>query len=160
MIDKGDRGRRSLQIVTSILAIIPFMSGLAAMIAGPATLPGDDSRVDATADSEYRFANAFRFATTPIIWSAVPDVETQGSRLRAVYGVVFLSGLARLQSWRRTGRPHPVFIGAIVLELVGMPVLAFWQARVQNRARWSGSGIWVARERPSELSRRRSRSTG
>lgn len=98
-------------------------------------MPGDHSRLEATADSEYRFTNAFWFATAPVLWSALPDIENRGERLRAVSAVVFLGGLARLLSWRRTGRPHPVFVAAIALELIGMPALVAWQAMVESRSR-------------------------
>jgi hypothetical protein len=131
----GDGGRRWLQFVAGILALIPFLSGLAGMIRGPSTLPGDHSRLETTADSEYRFTNAFWFATAPVLWSALPDIENRGERLRAVSAVVFLGGLARLLSWRRTGRPHPVFVAAIALELIGMPALVAWQAMVESRSR-------------------------
>lgn len=133
--DVRDGGRRQLQIVAAALATIPFLSGLASMIAGPSTLPGDNSRLEPSADSEYRFASAFWFAVAPVIWSTVPHIERQGPRLRAVCSVVFLGGLARLASWRRTGRPHPLFVGAIALELIGMPLLVVWQARVDRRSR-------------------------
>ena len=132
--DVRDGGRRQLQIVAAALAAIPFLTGLAAMIAGPSTLPGDNSRLEPSADSEYRFASAFWFAVAPVIWSTVPRIERQGPRLRAVCSVVFLGGLARLASWRRTGRPHPLFVGAIALELIGMPLLVAWQAKVDRRS--------------------------
>src|SRR5271163_1110353 len=82
--DGHDSGRRQLQVVAATLAAIPFLSGLAAMIAGPSTLPGDNSRLEPTADSEYRFASTFWFAVAPVIWSTLPHIERQGPRLRAV----------------------------------------------------------------------------
>jgi Domain of unknown function (DUF4345) len=51
-----------------------------------------------------------------------------------VTGVVFIGGIARLISWRKTGRPHPIFVPAIVLELVGMPAIAAWQCHVASLA--------------------------
>jgi Domain of unknown function (DUF4345) len=130
-----DGGRRWLQFVVATLAIIPFLSGLAGMIAGPATLPGDTSRFQSSADSEYRFTAAFWFVAGPIMWSTVPGIEGNGARLRAVCGAVFLGGVARLLSWRAAGRPHPVFVAAIGLELLGMPALVAWQAMVDTRSR-------------------------
>ncbi|MFZ1177935.1 MAG: DUF4345 domain-containing protein [Mycobacterium sp.] len=132
---RRDGGRRRLQFVAAALALIPFLSGVAGMLVGPSALPGEHGRrLNASADSEYRFTNAFWFATAPALRSAVPDIEKRGARLRAVCAVVFLDGIARLLSWRRAGRPHPLFVAAIGLELVGMPALAVWQALVESRS--------------------------
>src|SRR3954471_2510444 len=93
-----DGGRRRLQVTLGVLSAIPFLSGLAGMLVGPKTLPGDTSQLGATADSEYRFVNAFWFATAPAIWSAIPQVERRTAPLRRLSAVIFIGGLARLVS--------------------------------------------------------------
>ena len=54
--------------------------------------------------------------------------------VQAVSAAVFLGGVARLVSWRVSGRPHPVLVGATALELAGIPVLVAWQKRVARLA--------------------------
>lgn len=118
-----------------VLAAIPAASGLAGMLVGPSTIPRDNSTVEASMDSEYRFTNAFWFAVAPIIWSSLAHIERRSTVLRATLGTVFLGGIARALSWRKKGRPNAAFVAATGLELVGMPIFLAWHARVSVLAR-------------------------
>jgi hypothetical protein len=138
-------GRRRLQVTLGALSVIPLLSGLAGMLVGAKSLPGDNSRLDASADSEYRFVNAFWFATAPAIWVAIPRIEQRTGFVRRLTAVVFVGGLARLVSWRTAGRPHFAFIAATALELVGVPAVMVWQSRVARLAGRADSALIATR---------------
>jgi hypothetical protein len=130
-----DAGRRQLQATLAVLALIPFRFGLAGMLHGPSSIPGNEISVDASFDSEYRFVSAFWFAAAPVIWSTLASVETDPPALEAAMGTVVVGGFARLVSWHQSGRPRPIFVGGIALELVVVPALWVWKSRVVAAAR-------------------------
>jgi hypothetical protein len=139
MSSVGTRGgglvsRRGLQIVLAVLATVAVASGLYGMLAGPAALPGAE-HVDATVDSEYRFANAFWFTAGVVTWWTVPRVHLATTVLRVTLGATFLGGLARLFAAAVSGWPHPVFLAALTVELVLIPTVLFWQATVAAAGR-------------------------
>ena len=150
MTSTPDGGRRALQIVLGTLSLIPFASGAAGVLVGPRALPGVDGPVpQADLDSEYRYVHAMWFTAAPILWRALPRIEREAAALQAVSAAVFLGGVARLVSWRASGRPHPVLVGATALELVGIPVLLACTAGDASRARRPRSRR-LERRRPPE----------
>ncbi|MCO1593956.1 DUF4345 domain-containing protein [Micromonospora sp. RHAY321] len=130
--------KRGLQVVLAILASVAVASGLYGMLAGPTALPGSGP-VDATVDSEYRFTNAFWLVAGVVVWWAIPRVQQATAVLRVALGAAFLGGLARLLAAAVSGWPHPIFLGALGVELVVVPTVLLWQARVSNAARRGAS---------------------
>ncbi|MGQ5262007.1 DUF4345 domain-containing protein [Micromonospora sp. ZYX-F-536] len=130
--------KRGLQVVLAILASVAVASGLYGVLAGPTALPGSGP-VDATVDSEYRFTNAFWLVAGMVVWWAIPRVQQATAVLRVALGAAFLGGLARLLAAAVSGWPHPIFLGALGVELVVVPTVLLWQARVANAARRGAS---------------------
>lgn len=127
-------------MTVATLGTIPFATGLLDIVAGPDSIPGGAGTITSSLDSEFRFASTFWAAVGPVLWSQVPNIDGNSPVLPVALGTVFAGGFARLLSWRSAGRPHPVFVGATALELVGMPlVLAWHRAVVRRRANAAGS---------------------
>ena len=96
-------------------------------------MPGGSPDVIPTVDSSLRYANVFKFAVGPVIWSQLGRVERSPALSFAVTTIA-IGGLARLRSWQQRGRPHPVTVGAVGLETIGVPILLAWQRRLSVKA--------------------------
>ena len=131
--------RRRLQWALGAMAAIPAASAAGEIARGAQGVPGGSPEVTPTVDSSLRYANVFKLAWGAVIWSQLPRAE----RSPAVTGslaTLFVGGLARLRSWQQRGRPHPVSLVAIVLELVVPPALIVWQRRVAADSTRARSG--------------------
>ncbi len=89
--------------------------------------------MNATVDSEYRFTNVFWLAAGLLIWWSLRRPEQRADVTRAILAIASLGGVARLVSAAVTGWPHPVFIGALVLEVVVVPLVIWWHVRTFAR---------------------------
>lgn len=128
------RSRRRLQWTLAVLAAIPLASAGREIALGPQGVPGGSPDVTPTVDSALRYANVFKLALGPVIWSQLGRVERSPGVTYALSSI-FLGGLARLRSWQQRGRPHPVTVGAVVLEIAAPPLLIAWQRRIRTRSR-------------------------
>ena len=118
--------RRRLQWTLGVLAAIPVASASGEILRGAQGVPGGSADVSPTVDSSLRYANAFKFAVGPVIWSQLGRVE-RSPALTFAAATIAVGGLARLRSWQQRGRPHPVSVGAVALETIGVPILLAWQ---------------------------------
>jgi hypothetical protein len=75
----------------------------------------------------------YKFAVGPVTWSQLGRVEQSSSATFALSSI-FVGGFARLWSWQQRGRPHPVTVAAVVLELTAPPLLVAWQRRILARS--------------------------
>lgn len=123
--------RRRLQWTLAVLATIPLASASREIARGPAGVPGGSPAVPPTVDSALRYANVYKAAVAPVIWSQLGRAE-RSPALTFALSSLFMGGLARVRSWQQRGRPHPVIVGAVVLELAAPPLLIAWQQRIRT----------------------------
>jgi Domain of unknown function (DUF4345) len=125
--------RRGLQRTLAVLAVIPVASAIGEIVRGPQGVPGGSPDVEPTVDSALRYANVFKFAVGPVMWSQLARVE-QSSAVTFALSTILVGGLARLRSWQQRGRPHPITVSAIALETIGVAGLLAWQRRLSSKA--------------------------
>jgi hypothetical protein len=123
--------RRGLQRTLAVLAAIPMASAIGEIVRGPQGVPGGSPDVVPTVDSSLRYANVFKFAVGPVMWSQLARVE-QSSTVTFALSTIFVGGLARVRSWQQRGRPHPIAVSAIALETIGVAGLLVWQRRLSS----------------------------
>jgi hypothetical protein len=122
----GDSSRRGLQRTLAVLSVIPMASAIGEIVRGPQGVPGGSPDVVPTVDSSLRYANVFKFAVGPVMWSQLARVE-QSPAVTFALSTIFVGGLARVRSWQQRGRPHPISVAAIALETFGVAGLLAWQ---------------------------------
>jgi len=130
---KGERP--ALQTVIAIACLVPVLTGLDGVLRGAAMFGrGDDS---ISLDSHFRYLSGI-FLTLGIAFaSTIPGIERNGSRFRllgAMVVMVVMGGLARLLSWVMVGEPGLAHRLGLGMELVVVPLLMLWQARVARVA--------------------------
>jgi hypothetical protein len=130
--------KKALQIVLAILGLIPILTGGLDLILGAHSLNVAGSLLpsevlnDIVLDSQIRFLAAIWFGIGIILYWIIPAIDKQTMLFRLLAGGIFLGGIGRVSSAVMVGTPPIQFIGATVLELLGMPLLILWQSTVSK----------------------------
>jgi hypothetical protein len=125
--------KRALQTVVAVAALTPLLIGLTGVISGPDFLklsypwPAD-------LDSHFRFYSGIFVAIGLGWYSCIPGIELKGPRFRMLAALTFAGGLARLFSLITVGLPSMGHRAGLAMELIVVPLLVLWQARIETKA--------------------------
>ena len=132
--------KRTLQVSIAVAALLPVVAGLWGV-----TQPASDG---AWAGNHHRYLSGLLLAIGLGYWSAVPEIETMGARMRVLTALVAVGGLARLGGLVLGDVPTLPVAAALVMELFVTPLLCLWQMRMISQSSRALPGI-------SRLERRR-----
>ncbi|HET9638784.1 MAG TPA: DUF4345 domain-containing protein [Allosphingosinicella sp.] len=129
----GANERRLLQLTVALACIVPLAAGAAGILRGPEMLRGVGSDVPADLDSHFRYLSGLLFAIGLGFATCILGIERKTARFRLLAFLVFVGGLGRLCSLISIGMPGGGHVFGLAMELVAVPLLVLWQARVAGR---------------------------
>ncbi len=125
------RERRALQAVVGIACLVPILVGIEGVLKGAGMFKL--AVIPVSLDSHYRYLSGIFLMLGMAFASTIPAIEHQGKRFRLLGAMVVMGGLARALSWAAVGAPSLGHKLGLVMELVVVPLLMLWQARVARR---------------------------
>ena len=123
--------RRILQLSVGLACLVPILAGLDGVLRGPAMAGLHDGPVNL--DSHFRYLSGIFLMLGFAFASTIPQIERQGRRFRLLGAMVVTGGLARGLSWLTVGAPGWEHQLGLAMELLVVPLLMLWQARVERR---------------------------
>jgi len=126
------RERQLLQAIVTLACLVPILTGLDGVLRGAAMF--HLAAVPPDLDSHYRYLSGIFLMLGFAFASTIPAIERQGPRFRLLGTMVVMGGLARALSWAAVGAPGLGHRLGLVMELVVVPLLMLWQARVERLA--------------------------
>lgn len=122
----------ALTRVVRIFCLLPLVTGPLDLAQGVRVLRPASAMIpervaaDPALNSEVKFFGAIWFGYGLTLWRASADPRANAGLFRLLLGILFLSGIGRAAAAVQFGRPGRLFAGAMVLELVGAPLLLLW----------------------------------
>jgi hypothetical protein len=128
--------RRFLQIINGLIGLATVGLGTVQVVLGVRSPLYAAANVPTLPilDSNLRFFGGLGLGLGFTLLWLLPTIERRTVLFRAVWFCALLGGVGRLISWQVVGSPSEVLIGFTVLEVVGAPLLIYWQNRVASSA--------------------------
>lgn len=130
---KAETEKRLLQCAVALAALVPLSAGGLGVIRSAAMLAGVEPPLPIDLDSHYRYLSGLLLGIGLAFLVAIPRIEANAVLVRALGGVVIVGGLARLLGLILAGPPGPGHRFGLVMELIVVPAILVWQARVARR---------------------------
>ena len=124
---------RLLQAAVAIACLVPLAAGGAGVLLGPGFLSGVEPPVPPDLASHFRYLSGLLFAIGIGFLSCIPRIEAKTTRFRLLGALVVAGGVARALSVWELGLPSAGHRFGLVMELLVVPLLLLWQARIARR---------------------------
>lgn len=123
----------TLQTILALLGMVSISIGLSGIWMGPNNM--NTVNVPMRLDNHYRYLSGVVLGFGLTIWFyVIPRITQVTNIVRIFVLMVFLGGIARIIGLLKNGMfLDPFTIVAVITELIGAPILCFWQARVARR---------------------------
>ena len=121
--------RRLLQVAIALGGLVAVGAGVVGGLHGTLML-GDWG--DLNLDSHFRYLSGLLLGLGVAYWSTIPDIERHEARLGLITLIVVTGGFFRAFGLLASGSPDWPMRTALVLELVGAPLLYLWQRRIAH----------------------------
>lgn len=122
--------RRIFQITVLAASIVPIAAGAAGVLAGPRILHGVAS-ASPDLESHFRYLSGLLLGIGLAFVACAADLDRRAGLYRSLSLIVILGGLGRLLGAIERGSPSGANRFAFAMELVVVPLLLIWFARIK-----------------------------
>jgi hypothetical protein len=126
--------RRLLQGAVAFACLIPLGMGALSLVHGPAILRGIGAEAPVDLDSHFRYLSGLLLGIGLAFASCIPTIERSTARFQTLGFIVVVGALGRLVSLSDEGTPGSGHLFGLLMELVCVPLLMLWQARLARTA--------------------------
>ena len=133
--------RRLLQLGVALASLVPLSTGTLSVIRSADVLRGVSRPLPIDLDSHYRYLSGLLLGIGIAFVASIPRVEAKGALFRTLGFVILVGGLGRLISLLQWGAPGPGHQFGLAMELVVVPAIVLWQARIERLYRVRPDGI-------------------